>query len=97
MNFFRQVVKSYKRKHSIADREVSDLSYAIFPNSPNITRRYPGHFLSMRLGILSQISFKTMLLPILNLGLEKEISIFEKVWKKSLILQPKICANPEYM
>ena len=35
-----------------------------------------------------------MLLPILNLGLEKEFSILEKVWKKSLILQSKICANP---
>ena len=35
-----------------------------------------------------------MLLPILNLDLEKEISILEIVWKKSLILQPKICANP---
>ena len=46
----------------------------------------------MSLGFLSQISFKTMLLPILNLGLEKEIS----VWKKSLILQPNISENPDY-
>ena len=39
-----------------------------------------------------------MLLPILTMSLEKEIIVLEKlkinVWKKSLILQPKICTNP---
>jgi len=35
-----------------------------------------------------------MLLPILTLSLEKEISILAKVWKKSYILHPKLLMNP---
>ena len=36
-----------------------------------------------------------MLLTILTLSLEKESIVLVKVWKKSLILQPKICTNPD--
>ena len=35
------------------------------------------------------------LLILITLSLEKEIIVLEKVWKKSWILDPKICTNPE--
>ena len=31
---------------------------------------------------------------LITLSLEKEIIVLEKVWKKSWILDPKICTNP---
>ena len=35
-----------------------------------------------------------LLTSLINLSLEKEITVFEEVWKKSWILDPKISTNP---
>lgn len=51
-----------------------------------------GTNLGMSPGFLSQISFKTVLLPILNLGLEKEISILENVFN---FATKNLCKNPD--
>ena len=31
---------------------------------------------------------------LISVSLEKEVVVLEKVWKKSGILDPKICSNP---
>jgi len=76
---------------------VNTASYILkFPkyHSPLRHSWFWGQFWIIIHGFLSQLSLKTMLLPILTLSLEKEVIVLEKVWKKSWILHPKNLHEP---
>ena len=85
---FFQVVKSNLkfwlwRKHSIADREVTDLSYASTA--------------SWLLYVHSALWDKLYNLYTKLGSWKKKLAFWKTSGKKFLILQPKICANPVYL